>query len=1113
LFCLRDFAAMGHLVYTGSFADLEARWMEVIAGLQREDPLREINVLVGSNILGSYLKHLLAENKRGVANIRFHTFLDFVKRINSVPGNLPTKALLPSLGPSLLLEDILATHLPPVFEPLSDCPGFRDALLDTFRDLRDAEIDPHLLERALQTAGATKERKELQSGLAGLYRMFRERVQFYHDVDDDFRAAISHAHEAGRSLCLEQVLVYGIYDVTGQQSRLLSALKDAADMIYFIPFVDERVSEFAKPFLQFRLDELGIKAIPLQASTPVRSLDYLAARKFGLSNPHESESGRALDSDNSFALISSPGESRAAIEIVREVFRAVRDGTIRGFHEAAVILRQPEKDIPILTEILRLRGVPYFVHGGVNLAERPLCKAVMELIGLEPNGFSREAVLTAMELVAASLTGDLLVDWDVQSWRALTNDPRFLSGIQSWDAGTKALVEQARKGIQNAENAETGAEEEYDGLRGMQSIQLARKRLKTAESLRRGWLLLRQAAAQWPSSLPWRNWAHFLECQFQPLLGRSEDWHSFLTVLNELAGLHALGKSKTGNSLNSNSADQPVSVDKLRTAIRQSVFSHSQRIGRFRQSGVNILSTSAARGLRFPLVIVPGLDEGRFPARLRQDPLLLDSEREQIGNLSLKAMRIKEEKLLFDMAARSAQKRLVLMTSRLDESSDREKIPSQFFLSSAAVAQGRIVAMRDLVEGALPGFRSVSLDNPIPKRDEIAIDEGEIRLRLIGAESGLVRLALAALEQLEPDRISRPLKYDNARWLKKLTDFDGSVTDPVHIRWIAQTVGPSAGQVSASRFEEYAKCPYLFFLKRVMGLQAWEEQRDVETVDPLERGLVVHSILEKFLKDLRGEALSLASMEDLEQSLKSLTRDSLEKSRPAGMPDLLWEVECDNLLTMLHNWLVFEKQRANEGMLPADLERIFGEFSPVGKYPAFKLKAGNRIFEFRGRIDRIDLSRDGKSIRVVDYKTGSLPGSMSNKRTRTPLMSGERIQIAIYKGALGIFDEYSGALSVQGEYLHLQPKDGRIVPCSYTDEELSKASKTLPGILRVLAYGMEHGVFFARTSGTVRPWGHCSFCDYLPICGKDRMQREERKANDRSVRRFLEIREMDGGTV
>ena len=138
----------------------------------------------------------------------------------------------------------------------------------------------------------------------------------------------------------------------------------------------------------------------------------------------------------------------------------------------------------------------------------------------------------------------------------------------------------------------------------------------------------------------------------------------------------------------------------------------------------------------------------------------------------------------------------------------------------------------------------------------------------------------------------------------------------------------------------------------------------------------------------------------------------------------MWEIERDAFLALLDRWLVFEKNRAAEGMLPAELEQAFGEIQPGERHPAFRLQAGRHTFDFRGKIDRIDLSRDGKHARVIDYKTGSLPDSMA-KKWRTPLMSGERIQVVIYRGALSVLNEFQSVEAVEGEYLHLQPKDGQ----------------------------------------------------------------------------------------
>ena len=1089
---------LNHSVYTGSFAALEKRWIELIAGLQRNDPLLEINILVGSNILALYLKRRLAESGKTVANIRFHTFLDLVRRLAADSEAAPLKPRLSHLGASILLENVLAKHAPRIFAPLSGSRGFRDAVLDTFRDLRDAGFGTDELDRAVKDENRTPDRRQRLIALADLYRLFREQVGLFHDEDDDFRAAIHNASKI-ESFGFSRLIVYGIYDATGQQSRFLEVLKNSLEMVYFIPYVDDAVSGFARSFLEARLQELGTKSVHLTEPKPVDSLGRLGGKGFGFSA--ESGTREPLPSDGSLALVSAPGESRVAIEIVREIFRAVRDDTITGFHEAAVILRQPETDIPILTEMLRLHGVPYFIQGGGRFADRPLSKAVIALSNLAAHSFSRESVITAMELVSAALPESSVADWDVQNWRSITNDPRFLSGLQSWDEGTEALVEQARKELSGIEAHPLEAFEDDPEFQ-THSLQSVRMRFESAKRLRNAWKLARQASAEWPDRLSWPDWTRFLDQHIGLVLGDSVDWPLFSTVLDELGNLHefdiqdSAGINRVGG----------ITVEKLKSALQEAISSLSYPAGRFQRSGVNFLSTSAARGLRFKLVVIPGLDEGRFPAKLRQDPLLLDSDRIRMKNLPIKSKRIEEEKLLFDMAARSADRRLVLMTSRLDEGSDRERIPSQFFLRAAAAVQGGIVTLRDLTRDGIPGFRSVSLDNPAPEKDAVAINEGEIRLRLIASEPDTARMALAALAELEPHRLKKPIEYDQARWIHKMTSFDGVVADSRLVEWIARKVGVSAGQMSASRIEEYAKCPYYFFLKRVMGLESWEEQEKVEGMDPLERGLAIHSILENFLRNIGENNFRSASENTLREQLEQLARKELAKARPAAMPDLLWEVEQDSLIKMLKQWIAFEVVRAKENFHIAGLERSFGQFEQKENYAAFRLKAGKHTFYFRGRIDRVDISDDGKRARIIDYKTGTLPDSMARK-TRTPLMSGERIQVVVYRGALSVLDEFQGLESIEGEYLHLQPRDGRIVPCSFADQELQEAAQALPGILEIIGDGIERGIFFARTSGVIRPMGHCEFCDYLTICGKDRVQREERKFNDPVVGRFLEILE------
>ena len=119
---------MTHRIYTGSFAALEERR---IAG------------------------------RRPVANLRFFTFLDLVAKLERAAGSVARKPRLPRLGASVLLEEILETDAPEAFAAVSRFAGFRGALLDTFRDLRDAGIAPDKFERSLlEFRGVTSDRVE-----------------------------------------------------------------------------------------------------------------------------------------------------------------------------------------------------------------------------------------------------------------------------------------------------------------------------------------------------------------------------------------------------------------------------------------------------------------------------------------------------------------------------------------------------------------------------------------------------------------------------------------------------------------------------------------------------------------------------------------------------------------------------------------------------------------------------------------------------------------------------------------------------------------------------------------------------------------------------------------
>src|SRR6058998_1638151 len=108
---------MVHRIFTGSFIALEERLIQEIAGLQSEDPLAPVALLVGSNVLASYLKYRIAEQGRAAANLRFYTFLDLAGSLAAASPD-QKKPRLPRLGPGSILDTILRQGGPAVFKEI-----------------------------------------------------------------------------------------------------------------------------------------------------------------------------------------------------------------------------------------------------------------------------------------------------------------------------------------------------------------------------------------------------------------------------------------------------------------------------------------------------------------------------------------------------------------------------------------------------------------------------------------------------------------------------------------------------------------------------------------------------------------------------------------------------------------------------------------------------------------------------------------------------------------------------------------------------------------------------------------------------------------------------------
>lgn len=263
--------------------------------------------------------------------------------------------------------------------------------------------------------------------------------------------------------------------------------------------------------------------------------------------------------------------------------------------------------------------------------------------------------------------------------------------------------------------------------------------------------------------------------------------------------------------------------------------------------GVQVLAVTEARGLVFDHLFLLGLNRGHFPRSFSEDPLLPDALRrkllELLPDIPIKSRVPDEERYLFAQLFSAAPK----LTLSWQEVSDdgKECNPSPLLAglwSSAADAEARA----PLVAGVLDAAREDAPATPRPAHEVAAICGAarhenrkahaaalEIALREQAGESApaaqaaaLAQARSAALRELDP-----PLGDARRAQLGPFFGFTGA---------------QPGGEVSVTRLEALARCPWQFFLERELNLTALPDVlAALPSVSPLDLGSLVHRILER----------------------------------------------------------------------------------------------------------------------------------------------------------------------------------------------------------------------------------------------------------------------------
>ncbi|MFC7847110.1 PD-(D/E)XK nuclease family protein [Arthrobacter sp. NPDC057388] len=378
-------------------------------------------------------------------------------------------------------------------------------------------------------------------------------------------------------------------------------------------------------------------------------------------------------------------------------------------------------------------------------------------------------------------------------------------------------------------------------------------------------------------------------------------------------------------------------------------------------TGVVIGSYADAVARDLDVLFLVGAAEGLAPARIRENPLLPDTVRAMMAcGLPTVEQRAEASKEQFFAALAAGSERIVMS-------------PRGDLRGSGSYQISRWLIARPDKE--LQSFAH-GIENGSPAKAALPPTAQEWRLRrILTAEERTVTLRDdAALQQaLAATRDRRDGIFSR---------FNGNLG--TH----AGTIVEAEKALSPTRLEDWVTSPLSYFIKHVLKVTILEDVTLEVQISPQQRGILVHQVLEDYVRGITKDGLPPSS-----DRLMELADAAFEEFANPAWLSHVWERNQAMIRQDLQRVAAEDHGSRTEGWSYLAEEASFGP-EDTDSHPPVELALNDgTVIRFRGKVDRIDRNADG-TVKVIDYKTGKADKYAPLKNH--PTADGTRYQLPVY---------------------------------------------------------------------------------------------------------------------
>ena len=766
-------------------------------------------------------------------------------------------------------------------------------------------------------------------------------------------------------------------------------------------------------------------------------------------------------------------EPRALIRnIMADARNGIKFGQVAVFYPSADYASR-------IKDALDIAEIPNCGPSTKTLAGTPAGRFVSSFIAMLSDGMRRQsfAAWTSTSPVVYPITKTRVPS---VLWEIATRDAKIsrFTDQSDWE---NALDRYARSLDRRARRIESGADEGTDKT----DPESLKDTARNARFLKR---FINDLAdiADTQDIISWSGWSEWMRKVIETYLAPNDDDIDGLDqvhdALTQIGQLDAVSQSH-------------VDRGKFSRTVQRLL---RKRVGASSGWGKSVLVAplNAGTANAFKSIHILGMSEGVLPGPDRTDPLLSDHLRQVLDpnceRLLTRAKQLELERAMFQMARSSAPINHFYWNKAITGATN-ESYPSPWFVDEVQKANGQTnIPVKSLMDPESQLVESVVPLAEFHSRNHVPASTYEFDLLDVAIQSQSESTRTQILRQPSSEPLRAGHAVAQARRSGVFGPFDGGVGTS-----LVNTM--SEWRTSATALENYATCPYRFFLANELRVTERVDPEESLELSALDRGTLVHKILENYL-ELHGVDLTVQGQQALrEVAIAEIDRFQTEEF--IGF-NSIFELEKVKLLQELETWHRTGLQKLVGYDAEFMTEQSFGREDDYGQV---ELDDGFTI-KLRGQIDLIAISPNRERARVLDFKTGRTSYSDIDKDVTD---AGRKLQLPIYSKAA--FEILGGSTDIDAAYwfVFLSGAD-EFRPKNYVSFEC--ATKEFRPVIATIMGGIRAGAFPARPGdsqsyGEVKSWKNCEYCPYDTVCSSNRLIEWNRKKSAPVLQDYVTLAE------